>query len=118
MSAETPTYQQVSDAIALLTQYHGDTCDYKYILEENQRLKKELEELKEQMKFLDLDGKPCDRCNEPVCYEGNEGKISKRDDCVICGECYAREEVEDNPNPKQRRFWVKPKTGILKGLIH
>ena len=114
MSVETPTYQQVSDAIALLTQYHSDTCDYKYILEENQRLKKELAELKEQMKFLDLDGKPCDRCGEPVCYEGNEGKISKRDDCVICEECYAREEVEDNKNHRERRFWVKPRTGILK----
>lgn len=83
-------------------------------LERIEELKKELAELKEQMKFLDLDGKPCDRCSEPVCYEGNEGKISKRDDCVICEECYAREEVEDNPNHRERRFWVKPKTGILK----
>jgi len=58
-------------------------------------LKKELAELKEKMKFLDLDGKPCDRCNEPVCYEGNEGKISKRDDAVICGECFSREGDED-----------------------
>jgi hypothetical protein len=61
-------------------------------------------ELKEKMKFLDLDGKPCDRCNEPVCYEGNEGKISKRDDAVICEECFCREEFEDKP---QRRFVVK-----------
>jgi hypothetical protein len=64
----------------------------------------ELAELKDNMKFLDLDGKPCDRCNEPVCYEGNEGKISKRDDAVICEECFCREEFEDNP---QRRFVVK-----------
>lgn len=51
MSVETPTYQQVSNAIALLTQYHGDTCDYKYILEENQRLKEENEKLKEARHF-------------------------------------------------------------------
>ncbi len=52
-------------------------------------------ELEEQMKFLDCDGKPCDRCNEPVCYEGNEGKISERDEAIICSECYARESDED-----------------------
>lgn len=52
-------------------------------------------ELEEQMKFLDTDGKPCDRCNEPVCYDGNEGKISNRDEAIICSECFAREEYED-----------------------
>ena len=52
-------------------------------------------ELEEQMKFLDTDGKPCDRCNEPVCYEGNEGRISNRDEAIICSECFAREEDED-----------------------
>lgn len=52
-------------------------------------------ELEEQMKFLDTDGKPCDRCNEPVCYEGNEGKISNRDEAIICSECFYREESED-----------------------
>ena len=51
--------------------------------------------LEAQMKFLDCDGKPCDRCNEPVCYEGNEGKISERDEAIICSECYARESDED-----------------------
>jgi hypothetical protein len=102
-------------ALSKAEEIHLEWADLsKRQLERIDELQKELAELKDNMKFLDLDGKPCDRCSEPVCYEGNEGKISKRDDCVICEECYTREEVEDNPNPKQRRFWVKPKTGILK----
>lgn len=40
--------------------------------EEIEELQKKVAELTEQMRFLDPNGKPCDRCNEPVCYEGNE----------------------------------------------
>jgi len=121
-----PNFQQIQDALALLAEYHTSTLDYEMLLKENEALKKEVErlnatrmgvyerekrleeaeaelkELKEKMKFLDLDGKPCDRCNEPVCYEGNEGKISKRDDAVICGECSWREEEEDKPVKRYR----------------
>jgi hypothetical protein len=60
--------------------------------------------LEAQMKFLDCDGKPCDRCNEPVCYEGNEGKISERDEAIICSECYARESDEDREVEDDERF--------------
>lgn len=98
-------------AEALLLHYAGlsTTCP------DCENLKNELAKLKEQMKFLDLNGKPCDRCNEPVCYEGNQGEISKRDGCVICGECFSREVAEDNP----RTYWVRGKYilgGILGGM--
>jgi hypothetical protein len=62
--------------------------------EEIEELQKKVAELTEQMRFLDPNGRPCDRCNEPVCYEGNEGKISKKDDAIICAECDAREAQE------------------------
>jgi hypothetical protein len=62
--------------------------------EEIEELEKKVAELTAQMRFLDPNGKPCDRCNEPVCYEGNEGKISEKDDAIICGECDAREAQE------------------------
>ena len=48
--------------------------------EEIEELEKKVAELTEQMRFLD-----------PVCYEGNEGKVSQQDGAVICGECDARE---------------------------
>jgi len=84
----------------------SDTCDYKYILEENEALKKELAELKEKMKFLDLNGKPCERCNEPVLYEGNEGKIDSYGD-VVCGECFAGEQYEKRcfPDSDEEADW-------------
>jgi len=62
--------------------------------EEIEELEKKVAELTEQMRFLDPNGRPCDRCNEPVCYEGNEGKISRKDDAIICAECDAREAQE------------------------
>lgn len=77
-------------------------------------------ELEEQMKFLDTDGKPCDRCNEPVCYEGNEGKISKKDDAVICSECYAREEdeeVEEEEEEEEEVFGKCFECGIIGRFI-
>jgi predicted RNase H-like nuclease (RuvC/YqgF family) len=43
----TPTYKQVSDALATLTQYQNDTCDYELVLAENKKLKAENEQLKE-----------------------------------------------------------------------
>ena len=58
------------------------------------QLEETIAELRREMRFLDLNGRPCDRCNEPVCYEGNEGKISKKDDAIICAECDAREAQE------------------------
>jgi hypothetical protein len=61
---------------------------------EKAHLERKVAELTAQMRFLDPNGRPCDRCNEPVCYEGNEGKISKKDDAIICAECDAREEQE------------------------
>jgi hypothetical protein len=61
---------------------------------ENADLGRKVAKLTKQMRFLDPNGKPCDRCNEPVCYEGNEGKISKKDDAIICAECDAREAQE------------------------
>jgi hypothetical protein len=48
----------------------------------------------DKMLFMDPNGVGCERCNEPVLYEGNEGKISKCDDAIICEECYAREHEE------------------------
>ena len=60
----------------------------------NAELEKKVAEHTEQMRFLDPNGKPCDRCNEPVCYEGNEGKVSENDGEIICGECYSREVEE------------------------
>lgn len=62
--------------------------------EEIRDLEKKVAELTEQMRFLDPNGKPCDRCNEPVCYEGNEGKVSRQDEAIICAECDAREADE------------------------
>jgi hypothetical protein len=69
-------------------------------------LKKENEELKEKMKFLDLNGKPCERCSEPVLYEGNEGKIDSYGD-VVCGECFAREQYEKKcfPDEDEEADW-------------
>ena len=61
---------------------------------EIEELEKKVAELTEQMRFLDPNGRPCNRCNEPVCYEGNEGKISRNDDAIICAECDAREAEE------------------------
>ena len=48
----------------------------------------------EKMRFMDPNGVGCSRCNEPVLYEGNEGKISKCDGAIICGECYSQEHEE------------------------
>jgi len=61
---------------------------------EIEELEKKVAELTAQMRFLDPNGRPCNRCNEPVCYEGNEGKISRNDGAVICAECDAREAQE------------------------
>lgn len=62
---------------------------------ENEELEHETIDLAWAMRFLDPNGKPCDRCNEPVCYEGNEGKISRKDrKTIICAECDAREADE------------------------
>jgi antitoxin component of RelBE/YafQ-DinJ toxin-antitoxin module len=68
--------------------------------EEIEELQKKVAELTEQMRFLDPNGKPCDRCNEPVCYEGNDPKISENDGEIICGECYSREVEEAKHNAK------------------
>ena len=83
----------VEDAIA----QEREDCEQETVEkyeEEIEELQKKVAELTEQMRFLDPNGKPCDRCNEPVCYEGNEGKISKKDDAIICAECDAREAQE------------------------
>jgi hypothetical protein len=67
---------------------------------ENADLERKVAKLTAQMRFLDPNGRPCDRCNEPVCYEGNEGKISENDGEIICGECYSREVEEAKHNEK------------------
>ena len=79
---------EVVDAVERVDKLKGANRTLK---KKNAELEKKVTELTEQMRFLDPNGKPCDRCNEPVCYEGNEGKVSENDGEIICGECYARE---------------------------
>lgn len=80
----TPTYQQVSDAIATLTQYHNDTCDYTYILEENQRLWEENEKLKKKLKKL-MEECVCVGCgSSQVKYT----KCGGEDGVNMCEECF------------------------------
>ena len=66
--------------------------------EEIEELQKKVAELTEQMRFMDPNGVKCDRCDEPVLYEGNEGKISNVDGEIICMECYSREHEEARHN--------------------
>lgn len=88
----TATYRQVSDALATLTQYQSDTCDYELVLAENKKLTAENEKMKELIKMLRCDAVMALNGEWEINDEGFQAQIEQidavvefKEECVCVG---------------------------------